>query len=172
MRTRRLPEPSTHIPTLREAWGRFRVSHLERKGRSGATVRIYKDHLERLFADWLDWPLSKIGDEPRLLADRHDQISKDNGPAIANGAMRSFRAVYNHARKTCRALPAENPSLAIDWNAFRSDVAAASGRTGKALFQPIRVALTGRGHGRELDRLWPLITEGARILPSVVPSAE
>lgn len=111
-----LPEPSTHIPTLREAWGRFRVSHLERKGRSGATVRIYKDHLERLFADWLDWPLSKLGDEPRLLADRHDQISKDNGPAIANGAMRSFRAVYNHARKTCRALPAENPSLAIDWN--------------------------------------------------------
>ena len=32
---------------------------------------------------------------------------------------------------------------------------------GKALFQPIRVALTGRGHGRELDRLWPLIAEGA-----------
>ena len=111
-----LPEPSTMIPTLREAWGRFRVSHLERKGRSKATVRLYKDHLERLFSDWLDWPLSKIGDEPRLLADRHDRISAENGPSIANGAMRSFRAVYNHARKTCRALPAENPALAIDWN--------------------------------------------------------
>ena len=72
--------------------------------------------MERLFADWLDWPLSRIGDEPRLLADRHDKISADNGPSIANGAMRSFRAVYNHARKTCRALPAENPSQAIDWN--------------------------------------------------------
>ena len=48
---------------------------------------------------------------------------------------------------------------------------AASGSKGKALFQPIRVALTGRGHGRELDRLWPLITEGARSLPGTVASA-
>lgn len=104
------------VPTLREAWVRFRVSHLERKGRSSATLRIYKDHMERLFADWLDWPLSDIGDAPRLLTDRHDAISAGNGPAIANGAMRSFRAVYNHARKTCRALPAENPAHAVDWN--------------------------------------------------------
>ena len=60
---------------------------------------------------------------------------------------------------------------APDWNTLRDDVAAASGAKGKALFQPIRVALTGRGHGRELDRLWPLIMEGARILPDTVPSA-
>jgi hypothetical protein len=39
-----------------------------------------------------------------------------NGPAIANGAMRSLRAIYNHARKTCRQLPAENPTFAVDWN--------------------------------------------------------
>jgi len=57
-----------------------------------------------------------------------------------------------------------------DWSALRDAVAAASGTKGKALFQPIRVALTGRGHGRELDRLWPLITEGSRILPGAVPS--
>ena len=104
------------VPTLREAWTRFRVSHLERKKRSPATIRGYADHMERLFADWLDRPLSEFGDEPRLLADRHDLISANNGPAIANGAMRSFRAVYNHARKTCRALPPENPSAAVDWN--------------------------------------------------------
>src|SRR3546814_12585170 len=30
--------------------------------------------------------------------------------------MRSFRAIYNHARKANRGLPAENPVLAIDWN--------------------------------------------------------
>ena len=104
------------IPTLREAWSRFRVSHLERKKRSPATIRGYADHMERLFADWLDRPLSELGDEPRLLADRHDLISENNGPAIANGAMRSFRAIYNHARKTCRALPPENPAAAVDWN--------------------------------------------------------
>lgn len=107
---------SQAVPTVREAWDRFRVSHLERKARSANTLRIYTDHMERLFADWLDWPLSRIGDEPRLLADRHDRISAQNGPSIANGAMRSFRAVYNHARKTCRALPPENPAHAVDWN--------------------------------------------------------
>lgn len=106
----------TGVPTLREAWVRFRVSHLERKNRSPETIRGYTDHMERLFKDWLDWPLSKIGDEPRLLTDRHDLISANNGPSIANGAMRSFRAVYNHARKTCRVLPPENPAAAVDWN--------------------------------------------------------
>lgn len=103
-------------PTLREAWDRFRVSHLERKKRSPETIRGYRDHMERLFADWLDQSLAVFGEDPRFLADRHDLISADNGPAIANGAMRSFRAVYNHARKTCRSLPADNPVSAIDWN--------------------------------------------------------
>jgi hypothetical protein len=46
-----------------------------------------------------------------------------------------------------------------------------TGATGKPLFQPIRVALTGHAHGRELDRLWPLIVEGARVLPESVPAA-
>ena len=104
------------VPTLGEAWQRFRVSHLERKKRASGTLRIYTDHMERLFADWLDRPLSEFGDAPILITDRHDIITKVNGPAIANGAMRSFRAVYRHARKTCRKLPAENPVSAVDWN--------------------------------------------------------
>lgn len=104
------------VPTLRQAWARYKVSHLERKNRSQITVGHYQDHIERLLAAWLDEPLDKFGDEPALLAARHDEMTRDNGPAIANGAMRSFRAVYNHARKTCRKLPAENPSFAIDWN--------------------------------------------------------
>lgn len=107
------------VPTLREAWTRFRASHLERKGRASGTFRNYTDHMERLFADWLDQPLSEIGDKPRLLADRHDHLTRNHGPAIANGAVRSFRAIYNHARKTCRQLPAENPAVGVDWNPDR-----------------------------------------------------
>lgn len=57
-----------------------------------------------------------------------------------------------------------------DWNALREVIASTSGAKGKALFQPIRIALTGRAHGRELDRIWPLIVEGARVLPASVPS--
>jgi hypothetical protein len=30
--------------------------------------------------------------------------------------MRSLRAIYNHARKTARQLPADNPVSAVDWN--------------------------------------------------------
>ena len=113
-------EPTiSEAPTLRQAWARYRDSHLIRKSRSDATVRHYTDHVERLLADWLDRKLSEFGEEPRLVADRHEHISKVNGPAIANGAMRSFRAIYNHARKTCRSLPAENPTFAIDWNPER-----------------------------------------------------
>jgi hypothetical protein len=98
------------IPTLRHAWERYRLSHLEK------TIAGYKDHVHRLFVDWLDTPLSELGDNPGLVADRHDTITRDNGPTMANGAMRSLRAIYNHARKTCRQLPAENPTFAVDWN--------------------------------------------------------
>jgi hypothetical protein len=104
------------VPTLRQAWERYKESHLVRKNRSPKTVQNYADHIERLFKDWLDLPLSDLGEEPRLVADRHEAITKANGPAIANGAMRSLRAIYNHARKTCRKLPPENPIFAVDWN--------------------------------------------------------
>jgi integrase len=110
------PARPKSVPTLRKAWGRFREGHLVRKGRSPATIRHYGDHIERLLADWLDQPLSVLGEEPRLVADRHELISRANGPAIANGAMRSFRAVYNHARKTAPLLPPQNPAFAVDWN--------------------------------------------------------
>jgi integrase len=33
--------------------------------------------------------------------------------------MRTLRAIYNHARKTARGLPADNPVSAVDWNAER-----------------------------------------------------
>lgn len=102
--------------TLREAWQRYRDAHLSRKGRSDRTIESYRDHVERLFAEWLDTPLMDIADDPSRVAKKHDDISRENGPYIANGSMRTLRAIYNHARKTNRALPADNPVTAIDWN--------------------------------------------------------
>lgn len=102
--------------TLREAWDRYRVAHMIRKGRSEGTIENYRDHMERLFGDWLDKPLARLGRQPKLVAERHDKITQENGPYIANGAMRSLRAVYNHARKSNTDLPAANPTLAVDWN--------------------------------------------------------
>ncbi len=113
------PAGPSSDPTLREAWTTYRDSHMRRKGRSEGTVASYTDHFERLLKDWLDERLSKFGHEPGLLKQRHDELTLQNGPYIANGAMRSFRAIYNHARKSARSLPAENPVLAVDWNPER-----------------------------------------------------
>ena len=102
--------------TLRLAWERYRDAHMKRKGRNSGTIEGYRDHMERLFKDWLDNPLARLGRQPHLVVERHEKISKENGPYIANGSMRSLRAVYNHARKSNTDLPAVNPVSAIDWN--------------------------------------------------------
>src|SRR5579864_6821067 len=101
---------------LRQAWERYRDAHMKRKGRSAGTIENYRDHVERLFEDWLDKPLGRLGRQPTLVVERHDEITKENGPYIANGSMRSLRAVYNHARKSNTDLPPASPVSAIDWN--------------------------------------------------------
>ncbi len=51
-----------------------------------------------------------------LASQEHNHISNENGSYIANGAMRTLRAVYNHARKTNKKLPPDDPADAVDWN--------------------------------------------------------
>lgn len=113
------PKVNAGSITLRQAWERYRDAHMKRKGRSEGTIENYRDHMERLFEDWLDKPLARLGRQPTLVVERHDKITEENGPYIANGSMRSLRAVYNHARKSNRDLPAVNPVTAIDWNKER-----------------------------------------------------
>ena len=43
------------------------------------------------------------------------------------------------------------------WKSWTGAVKEASGRKGKTLFMPLRMALTGRQHGPELANLLPLI---------------
>jgi glutamyl-tRNA synthetase len=43
------------------------------------------------------------------------------------------------------------------WTAWTKALSMASGRKGKALYHPLRLALTGREHGPELAKLLPLI---------------
>jgi integrase len=50
------------------------------------------------------------------VAKKHDDVTKENGPYLANGAMRTLRAIYNHARKTNKKLASDNPADAVDWN--------------------------------------------------------
>ncbi|MBZ9989936.1 integrase arm-type DNA-binding domain-containing protein [Mesorhizobium sp. BH1-1-5] len=102
--------------TLGLAWERYRDAHLIRKGRSNGTIEGYRDHVERLFKQWRDTPLQDLAEDPAKVITRHDEITKDHGPYIANGSMRTLRAVYNHARRAHRYLPADNPASIVDWN--------------------------------------------------------
>ncbi len=54
-----------------------------------------------------------------------------------------------------------------------SEVKKATGHKGQQLFHPIRVALTGRSSGFELDRLIPILEKGGRLdLPVTILSAK
>jgi site-specific recombinase XerD len=102
--------------TLKQAWERYLEAHLMRKGRSEGTIAGYRDHVERVFAEWLDTPLCELGEDPGRVAKKHDDVTKENGPYIANGSMRTLRAIYNHARKANKKLAPDNPADAVDWN--------------------------------------------------------
>jgi glutamyl-tRNA synthetase len=43
------------------------------------------------------------------------------------------------------------------WHALMNALKTSTGRTGKALFMPLRRALTGRDHGPDMAALLPLI---------------
>ena len=55
------------------------------------------------------------------------------------------------------ALLPDEPWNETTWKAWTGAVVAATGRKGKALFHPLRLALTARGTGPEMAKLLPLI---------------
>ncbi len=58
--------------------------------------------------------------------------------------------------KAAAVLPPE-PWDETTWGAWTKAISAATGAKGRALFHPLRLALTGREHGPELKKLLPLI---------------
>ncbi len=97
-------------------------------------------------ADWLAIRpnLTKLADAEDWLAICHGQVEPvlgDDEGFLADAAER---------------LPPE-PWNAETWGHWTAAVKAATGRKGKGLFLPLRLALTGREHGPELKSLLPLI---------------
>src|SRR5208282_1535625 len=60
------------------------------------------------------------------------------------------------AAKAAELLPPE-PWTHETWRAWTKEISAATGHKGKALYMPIRLALTGLEHGPELQDLLPMI---------------
>jgi len=109
-------KPGPKTLTLQMAWHRYRDAHMIRKGRAERTIENYTDYMERLLEDWLQFPLARLSKKPNLVSDRHEKISVESGPYIANSVMKALRAIYNHALRANPKLPTYNPVLAVDWN--------------------------------------------------------
>lgn len=75
---------------------------------------------------------------------------------VVEGPVTPVIADADFARRAAELLPAE-PFDATTWKSWTQGVAAATGAKGKALFMPLRQALTGLDHGPELAALLPLI---------------
>jgi hypothetical protein len=79
----------------------------------------------------------------------------------------SCRAVI---RTFARLLPQDRPLDLETYRRIAQEAGKATGTKGRGLYHPIRVALTARGSGPELNRLVPLIESAAALqLPRPVP---
>ena len=110
----------------------------------------------------------------RALFRFEEQLTGDPEVARALAGLGADPGAESVIRELARAIAARRPPILPDREAFRQ-VAGETGRAlglkGRALYHPIRVALTGAEKGPELDRLVPIIEEGAGLpLPSKVLS--
>lgn len=127
-------------------------------------------------ADWL----VGVGEMLRTKIERFDQVPERAAGLFAPGGMPAepeARAVLAlpGGGDVVRALAEEiavggEPEDAAAWKDLVGRVKERAGAKGKALFHPIRVAISGSVAGPELDRLVPLIVSGARRLPAAVPA--
>lgn len=122
--------------------------------------------------DWLRTalpPAAASVDRLDQVASRLDTVFHFDAAAVLADAVLGAEVHEAEARQVVQALADElaaAPPL-LDREAFRAVAARVRARTrqkGRALFHPIRVALTGRGEGPELDVVVPAI-DGAALVP-------
>lgn len=114
-------------PTLAEACALY-IARLRKEGKRPSSIasveREIGDRERSYLKEWLGRPLASInGKECRA---RHEQITADNGPHIANRVLRELRVIWNHITKEAAAgtidgiatgtVFAANPTIAVVWN--------------------------------------------------------
>ena len=130
-------------------------------------VRAY---MESQLKDWLRLPLDEI--TKSMAVRRHQQLAAH--PSTANHALRYFRSIYNHARRT-HDLP-ECPTMAIEWYEEQPDGRTIEDltewrRTIDGLRNPIHTVFyelllfTGLRKGEALNLEWKNVYEDRIHLP-------
>ena len=157
-------EPHTDMATLLQAFdlsklsrapGRFDMAELENLNARIVHQLSYGDVRERLAGMGADggegfWQavhgnLSKVQDAGEwhriIYGDTTGEIADEDRDFISQAA----------------AMLPDEPWGETTWKSWTDEVKQATGRKGKGLFMPLRLALTGKQHGPELATLLPLI---------------
>ncbi|WP_223429121.1 tyrosine-type recombinase/integrase [Tateyamaria pelophila] len=93
-------------PTLQTA---MEIYLARPKLRSDGYRQGVRAYMKNQLRDWLRLPLDEISKS--MVVRRHQQLAAH--PSTANHALRYFRSIYNHARRTHDL--SECPTLAIEW---------------------------------------------------------
>lgn len=88
------------------------VSRMRADRASALSIATITRERDKYLANWMNRPLEKI--ERSHCRELHEQLSKQNGPYLANRVMLHIRAAWNTALKE-HDLPA-NPTIAVHWN--------------------------------------------------------
>ncbi|AOO81698.1 glutamate--tRNA ligase [Bosea vaviloviae] len=153
------------VASLDELAGLVELAHVSR-----APAKFDEHELEALSARTLhQLPYDAVAErlavlgvpatEPFWLAVRGNLGKLDDVKAwwqVVEGPLHPVVTDPAFAAAAASVLPAE-PFDATSWKSWTQAVAAATGAKGKALFMPLRLALTGLEHGPELAALLPLI---------------
>lgn len=153
------------VASLDELAGLVELAHVSR-----APAKFDEHELETLSARTLhQLPYAAVSDrlaalgvpgtEPFWLAVRGNLGKLEEAASwwrVVEGPVQPVIADAAFAASAASLLP-EEPFDATTWKSWTGAVAAATGAKGKALFMPLRQALTGLDHGPELAALLPLI---------------
>ena len=138
------------------------VVHLRQEGllqEVDSEVRQWIGLVVEAFLPGLDH-LSQISQEaPQLWSFEAEEAVQDEGVRQVLSLPGSARVVDELRNR----ISCEERDLVREWPAIVQSVKAASGQRGRKLFHPIRVALTGRDSGPELDKLVPIFEGGSQL---------
>jgi glutamyl-tRNA synthetase len=138
---------------LSRAPARFDLNELRALNARLLHLLPYADVAERL------GKMGVGGGEPFWLAMRGNLGTLEDAKIwwqVVEGPLNPIIADAALCEQAARLLPPE-PWDDQTWERWSFEVKQATGAKGKALFQPLRLALTGRAHGPELKVLLPLI---------------
>jgi integrase len=103
-----------------EAWEAY-LKHLKEKAEKlGKPPRWYLNAKQigdqLLLPEFNRWPLVELSNDPDVVAEWHQKVTKASGPVQANRAVQLMRACYRRALRRNRSLPLALPTSAVVMN--------------------------------------------------------